>query len=180
MELDFKTLTMMELRSSPGEILDKVYKNGESFIIERNGCQKACLVPIWFFLPDIPKDIVYKVNEELDQLRQIGEKPLLTFSNRNELEILFKEAVDKYEITLKIVLPHGYPNNAPKIYASPIIDDAPHRWQDGALCIFGAMANWNPGKHNITSVLALARKWLTGYGEWREKGSWPNKVEGNK
>jgi hypothetical protein len=180
MELEFKTLTMMELRSSPGEILDRVYKNGESFIIERNGRQKACLVPIWHFLPDIPKDIVYKVNEELDVLRQKGEKPLLTFTDNNELEILFKEACDKCEITLKIVLPHGYPNNAPKVYASPIISDTPHRWQDGALCIFGAMTNWNPGKHNIASVLTLARKWLSGYGEWQNKGRWPDKVEGNK
>lgn len=180
MALDFKSLTMMELRSSPGEILDRVYKNGEAFIIERNGRQKACLVPICYFLPDIPKNKVYKVIEELEELRKKEERPLLKFSDNNELEILFKEAGDEYEITLTIVLPHGYPNNAPKIYASPVVNNAPHRWQDGALCIFGAMTNWNPGKHNIASVLALARKWISDYSEWQEKGIWPNKVEGNK
>ena len=61
MELEFTTLSMMELRSSPGDILDRVYKNGEAFIIERNGQQKACLVPISHFCPDVPKD---KINDE--------------------------------------------------------------------------------------------------------------------
>lgn len=180
MELDFKNLTMMKLRSSPGAILDKVYKEGEVFIIERSGRAEACLVPIWYFLPDIHKDKIYKINEELDKLHQKGEKSLLKFSDKNELEILFKEAGDKYETTLKIVLPHGYPNNAPRIYALPIVNNAPHRWQDGSLCIFGVMTNWNPGKHNIASVLKLARKWLSNYNKWIEKGKWPNKVEDNK
>lgn len=177
MELDFKSLKMMELRSSPGEIIDRVYKNGEVFIIERRGRQKACLVPIWYFLPDIPKD---KINEELDELRKRGEKPLLAFSDSKELEIIFKETGNECEITLTILLPHGYPNNAPKIYASPIVNNAPHRWQDGALCIFGVMTNWNPGKHNISSVLALARKWLSNYNEWQKKGGWLDKARKNK
>ncbi|OGD69626.1 hypothetical protein A3E89_01975 [Candidatus Campbellbacteria bacterium RIFCSPHIGHO2_12_FULL_35_10] len=168
---------MMELRSSPGEILDKVSEQGEAFIIERNGRRKACLVPVWYFLPDIPKN---KVNEELNELHKNGEKPSLTVSDKNELEMLFKETVKRDEITLKIILPHGYPNVAPKVYISPIVSDAPHRWQDGALCIFGAMTNWNPGKHNIAFVLSLARKWLFNYNEWREKGRWPNQAENDK
>jgi len=180
MELDFKTLTMMKLRSSPGAVLDKVYKEGKVFIIERSGRSEACLVPIWFFLPDIPKDKIHKINKELDRLHQKGENSLLKFSDKNELEILFKEAGDEYEITLKIVLPHGYPNNAPKIFASPIINDAPHRWKDGSLCIFGVMANWNPGKHNIAFVLNLAKKWLSNYSEWQKKGRWPNQGGDNK
>lgn len=174
MALDFKTLTMMELRSSPGEILDNVHKKGEAYIIEKSGRPRACLVPIWYFLPDIPKDKVYNIIGELDELRQQGEKSLLTFSDKNELEILFKETSDKCEIALKIVLPHGYPNNAPKIYAFPIAKNAPHRWQDGALCIFGAMTSWNPGKHNICSILMLAKKWLSNYSVWQENGKWPS------
>jgi hypothetical protein len=171
MEFDFKTLTMMKLRSSPGEILDRVHEGGEAFIIERNGRQKACLVPIWYFLPDIPKN---KVTEELNELLENGEKPIVTVSNKKEVEMLFKETVKKDELTIKITLPHGYPNVAPKVYVSPITTDTPHRWQDGSLCIFGAMTNWNPGKHKIAFVLMLARKWLSSYSEWREKGSWPN------
>ncbi|MBI2556890.1 MAG: type II toxin-antitoxin system Phd/YefM family antitoxin, partial [Planctomycetes bacterium] len=130
MEFDFKTLTMMKLRSSPGEILDRVHEGGEAFIIERNGRQKACLVPVWYFLPDIPKN---KVNEELNELHKNGENPILTVSDKKEVEMLFKETVERDELTLKIILPHGYPNVAPKTYVSPIITDTPHRWQDGAL-----------------------------------------------
>ena len=109
MEFDFKTLTMMKLRSSPGEILDRVYEGGEAFIIERNGRQKACLVPVWYFLPDIPKN---KVNEELNELDKNGEKPIVRVSNKREIEMLFKETVKRDEITIKIILPRGYPNVA--------------------------------------------------------------------
>ena len=117
MELEFTTLSMMELRSSPGDILDRVHKNGEAFIIERSGQPKACLVPISYFCPDIPKE---KVNNELEALRQGGEKPSLRISENRELEIIFKEALENIEVTIRIVLPHGYPNVAPKVYASPI------------------------------------------------------------
>ncbi|MFA5291518.1 MAG: hypothetical protein WC496_00635 [Phycisphaerae bacterium] len=173
MHLDFNTLSMMKLRSSPGEALDKVSKEGKAFIIERNGHQEACLVPVWYFLPDIPKD---RISNELEILHQKGEKPSLRFSDNHELEILFKECLMNYEITIRIVLPHGYPNNVPKIYASPIRKDAPHLWHDGALCIFGIMATWNPGKHNIGTVLDLSRKWLSKYSEWEKNEIWP--VEG--
>lgn len=176
MELEFKILSMMELRRSAGDILDRVCKNGEAFIIERGGQQKAFLVPISHFSPDIPKN---KILDELEALRKEGEEPIIRFSSEKELELLFKEKVKNNYVTLTIILPHGYPNVVPKIYASPIITTAPHRWQDGALCIFGAMTNWNPGKHNVAFVLSLARKWLSNYNEWREKGNWPNNTEGN-
>ena len=51
LKVDFKTLKMMELRSSPGEVLDRVARDGEVFIVERNGQPKACLVPVSFLLP---------------------------------------------------------------------------------------------------------------------------------
>jgi len=170
MELEFKILSMMELRSSPGDILDRVHKGGEAFIIERSGQQKACLVPISHFFPDIPKN---KVNEELDELRQKGEEPTLSISNERELEIRFKKTITNIVVTLKIIMPHGYPNAAPKVYAFPIRADAPHRWQDGALCIFGYLTTWNPGKHNLAFTLKLAREWLSHYETWCETDKWP-------
>ena len=51
MPLEFKSLPMMTLRSSPGEILDRVSRHGEAFVIERSGQQLACLVPIANFPP---------------------------------------------------------------------------------------------------------------------------------
>lgn len=177
MELEFKILSMMELRRSAGDILDRVSKNGEAFIIERGGQQKAFLVPISHFSPDIPKN---KISDELETLCEAGEEPTIRFSREKELEILFKETVKNIYVTLRIILPHGYPNVAPKVYASPIVTTAPHRWQDGALCIFGAVANWNPGKHNVAFALLLARKWLSNYSAWSETGIWPNNIENNK
>jgi hypothetical protein len=172
MELEFKILSMMELRSSPGDILDRVYKDGEAFIIERSGQQKACLVPIYHFFPDIPKS---KIHGELDELRVKGEEPILKISDKLELEIAFKKIMKNIEVTIKIILPHGYPNVAPKVYAYPIRSDAPHRWQDGALCIFGAMTTWNPGKGNLAYILNLAKEWLSHYEVWNETGTWPLK-----
>src|SRR4030042_4123675 len=121
-ELEFRTLSMMDLRTSPGDILDRVYENGEAFIIERNGQQKACLVPISYFCPDVPKA---KINDELEALRQGGEGPTLRLSDERELEILFKEAIENIDVALRIVLPHGYPNVAPRVYASPINANTP-------------------------------------------------------
>ncbi|TSA19392.1 type II toxin-antitoxin system Phd/YefM family antitoxin [bacterium] len=174
MELDFKVLSMMDLRSSPGEILDKVCDQGEAYIIERNGQQKACLVPISLFFPDIPKS---RLIQDFNALRESGENPTLRFSDNKELEVFLKNEIANSEVTLKIVLPHRYPNAAPRVYASPIRADSPHRWQDGALCIFGTMTNWNPGKHDLVSALNLSRNWLANYSEWCETSKWPAQKE---
>jgi prevent-host-death family protein len=66
MTLDFKPLPMSELRRHPGEILDRVAIGGESFVIERNGRQKACLVPLSVFLPDItPARIAHELKQSV-------------------------------------------------------------------------------------------------------------------
>jgi ubiquitin-protein ligase len=170
MELDFKTLTMMQLRNSPGEILDKVHE-GEAYVIERNGRKKACLVPIWYFFPDIPKNRILK---EINKLHENGKEPYQqSISDQNEAILYFKEIVDNNALTIKIILPHGYPNLAPKLYITPIRADAPHQWQDGSVCIFGAMLSWNPGKHDISFTLELANKWLKNYSEWQKTNIWP-------
>ncbi len=177
MTLEFESLTMMDFRKSPGSILDRVSKDGEAFIIERSGQQQACLVPVSVFLPVLQQN---RFNKERNELQQKGIHPKITISDKKEVEMRFHETIGEEKITIMIVLPHGYPNVAPKVYASPIVINTPHRWQDGSLCIFGAIANWNPGKHNIASVLTLARKWLSNYNKWLEKGNWPNKVENKK
>jgi hypothetical protein len=169
MTLEFRPLTMMELRSAPGDILDRVHKDGPAFIVERNGQQMACLVPVSVFLPDIKRS---KLNEELDQLRQSGEKPRVGISGAREIQLQFDEKAGQEDITVTIVLPHGYPNTAPRVYASPIVDKVPHRWHDGALCIVGAMTTWNPGKHGVNDILALTRTWLQNYAAWRASGRW--------
>jgi len=173
-KVDFKTLKMMELRSSPGEVLDRVARDGEVFIVERNGQPKACLVPISFLLPDIAPDRIVK---EINKLDAKSETYTLTINEHKEIEISCRETVAGDNVVISIVLPHGYPNMAPRIYASQVATDAPHRWPDGSLSIFGATAAWNTKTHDATHALTLARGWLKNYAKWRKTGAWPERTD---
>jgi len=174
MKIDFKTLKMMELRSSPGEVLDRVARDGEVFVIERSGQPKACLVPVSFLLPDIPPD---RITEELNRLREKQENYKLTINEHKELEINFHETVSGENIVISIVLPHGYPNSVPRIHAQGVPTNTPHRWQDGSLSIFGTATTWNAKSHNIIYALTFARNWLRQYGKWRKTGEWPKELQ---
>jgi prevent-host-death family protein len=171
MPLDFALLSMTELRNRPGEILDRVADKGEAFIIERSGQRKACLVPLSVLLPDISPA---RIADEIDQLVHQGEQPSTTFTDAKELAFSFPENLDDgVSAKLSIVLPHGYPNNCPRVYAGAIGEGAPHQWADGALCVYGVMTGWNPGKHTVFFTLKLARQWLRNYESWRKSGHWP-------
>lgn len=176
MAIEFKSLKMMDLRAQPGEILDRVARDGEAFMIERNGHRKACLVPVSFFVPDIPPN---KISEEWEILKQKGENPKITITDDHEVKFTFHEVVTGENILLSIILSHGYPNTTPKVHADPIATNAPHRWRDGSLCIFGTMAQWNPGKHDVYFVLKMARQWLKKYSIWSQDGQWPKETENN-
>lgn len=165
---------MMELRRSPGEVLDRVARDGEVFVIERNGQPKACLVPVSFLLPDVSPD---RIAQELDSLRERDENYKLTITESKELEINFHETAAGENLVLSIVLPHGYPNAAPRTYIAPLAPNTPRRWQDGSLSIFGTMATWNARRHGVVHVLALARRWLRQYATWRKTGDWPRNGE---
>lgn len=172
MPIDFKPLSMMELRGSPGEILDRV-ADGEAFVVERNGQQKACLVPLSLFMPDIQPARLWR---ELERLHQQGEQHSTVISDSNELELHFRREGAEKDVTIKVGLPHGYPSVCPKVYATPLATGCPHRWQDGSLCIFGALETWNPGKHTVVHVLRFARHWLSQYASWKLTGTWPSEV----
>jgi prevent-host-death family protein len=175
MPLDFGLLSMTELRTRPGEILDRVADDGDAFIIERNGQRKACLVPLSVFLPDISPA---RIADEIRELVGNGEEPSTTFTEGRELAFRFQYKLSEgAPAELAIVLPHGYPHNCPRVYANAIGEGAPHRWADGALCLYGVMTGWNPGKHTVFSTLKLARQWLSNYDTWRKVGQWP-KQEG--
>src|ERR1700736_5551693 len=105
---------MMELRSSPGEVLDRVARDGEVFVIERNGQPKACLVPVSFLLPDVSPD---RIAQELNKLNEKHENYKLTITDNREMEINCHEIAAGENIVLSILLPHGYPNSAPRIHA---------------------------------------------------------------
>jgi prevent-host-death family protein len=175
MPLDFSLLSMTELRNRPGEILDRVADGGEMFLIERSGQRRACLVPLSFFFPDVAPS---RIADEMNQLIEHGEKPRTSINDSRELVFRFPHKLAENSLLeIEIVLPHGYPNTCPRVYASPIAGAPPHRWNDGALCLYGVLSGWNPGKHTAFSTLALARQWLRHYDTWRQSGQWP-KPEG--
>jgi prevent-host-death family protein len=174
-KIDFKTLKMMQLRSSPGEVLDRVARDGEVFVVERNGQPKACLVPVSFLLPDVAPD---RIAQELDRLRDKKENYKLEINEHKELEIKCHESAAGESVVLRIVLPHGYPSAVPRIYVETLPSNTPRRWQDGSLSIFGTTATWNAKSHDVIHVLGLARKWLKQYAKWREDGSWPTAAAG--
>ena len=170
MQIEFKSLSMMALRSRPGEVLDEVSREGAAFLIERNGQQKACLVPISCFLPDIQTT---RVTAELDRIIDSNEHYRITISDEREIQLLFREFSGETRVDVTVTLPHGYPSKAPIVSAEPIEDGCPHRWPDGTLCIYGAVAMWNPGKHDVMHAVALFRRWIQHYSVWRQTGKWP-------
>ena len=169
MKIDFKTLTMMELRSGPGEILDRVAKDGEVFVVERNGQPKACLVPVSFLLPDVSPD---RIAVELQKMAENKQDYRLTINEKKELEITFLESVSGEEMPVSVVLPHGYPESAPRIYVLRLPKDTPMLWPDGSLSIYGSTAVWSPKSHNALNALSLARIWLKQFTEWQKTGDW--------
>jgi prevent-host-death family protein len=174
LKIDFKTLTMMELRSSPGEVLDRVARDGEVFVVERNGQPKACLVPVSFLLPDVSPD---RIIQELNKLNEKKEDYKLTINENKELEISCQEQVAGENVLVSIVLPHGYPLAAPRIYALQIPENTPKRWPDGSLSIFGATTTWNVKSHDVPHALGLARIWLRQFAKWRKTGEWPEGMD---
>ena len=170
LKIDFKTLSMMELRSSPGEVLDRVARDGDVYVVERNGQPKACLVPVSFLLPDISPE---RVAKELSKLKDKDESFKMTINEKKELEISCLENAGGDAVVLTVVMPHGYPDTAPRIYAAQLVSDTPKRWQDGSLAIFGSMAVWNAKSHDVPYALTLGRAWLKQYSKWRKTGEWP-------
>ena len=165
---------MMDLRSKPGEVLDDVARNGQTFVIERNGQQKACLVPISFFLPDIETS---RIATELEKLSDANERYRMTVTKKREIELIFRDLSTDSEIDVTVTLPHGYPDKSPVIFAEPIEKKCPNRWKNGSLCIFGAMDTWNPDEHDMLHVLKLCRRWIAHYSVWQKLGEWPTDGE---
>jgi hypothetical protein len=174
MKIEFKSLPMMELRSSPGEILDRVADDGEVFIIERNGQQKACLVPVSFLLPSIPST---RISAEIDRLNKEELQHRITINEKKEIEFSFHEMAAGENVFINVILPHGYPTAAPKIFVYPVPENTPSRWEDGSIQCFGIMAVWNSKKDNVLTALSLGKRWLKAYSVWSKTGKWPKPGE---
>ena len=62
---------------------------------------------------------------------------------------------------------YDYPNRMPSVFIlAPQLAPSPHRYKPGNICYLHP-SMWNPGRHNITFVLARVAKWLTKYDIYR-------------
>ncbi len=69
---------------------------------------------------------------------------------------------------------NNYPNAIPQVYVTKpsLVEGVPHRYQSGTLCLLHP-SMWNPGRHDLTFILARTAKWLNKYEVWREHRNWP-------
>jgi len=71
------------------------------------------------------------------------------------------------------ILFSDYPYQMPRVFIiKPPLVSGPHRYTDGNICFLHPNM-WNPGRHNLTFVLARVAKWLNKYEVWRRTSNWP-------
>lgn len=165
---EFKMISMMDLRSGPGDLLDRVSVDSECFVIERNGIPKACLVPVKHFMPNIPPK---RLNQELQELRGTGVQFSIMITEEKELAIRFPLPAGDPAFRVMIKLHHGYPNVTPNVSIDGLEKRTPHTWADGSIC-FLRDGRWNPGKHDLSFVVAKTQEWIEGYQGWITRGKW--------
>jgi hypothetical protein len=66
----------------------------------------------------------------------------------------------------------NYPSQMPKAFIrAPKLQISPHKYKAGNICYLHPNM-WNPGRHNLTFVLARVAKWLNKYDIYRETRGW--------
>lgn len=77
---------------------------------------------------------------------------------------------------LQIFFPSTYPYSMPKVYVrKPALrSNSYHMFQEGNIC-YQHSSTWNPGKHDLSHVIARTAKWLNKYEVWLQTGRWPGK-----
>lgn len=68
----------------------------------------------------------------------------------------------------------NYPSQMPKvlIIKPDVRLGTGHQYTDGHICYLHPNM-WNPGRYDLTFVLARTAKWLNKYEVWRVTGRWP-------
>jgi hypothetical protein len=68
----------------------------------------------------------------------------------------------------------NYPNQMPKVYVTkPALPaNTKHTYTAGNICYLHPNY-WNPGRHDLTFVLARVAKWLNKFEVWRQGRGWP-------
>jgi hypothetical protein len=67
---------------------------------------------------------------------------------------------------------HDYPSRMPSVFVrAPRLMESPHRYKSGNICYLHP-AMWNPGRHDLTFVLARVAKWLNKYDIYCQTNQW--------
>ena len=75
--------------------------------------------------------------------------------------------------TLAVSFPSSYPNRMPEVHVrKPALQWSPHRYPNNQICYLHPHM-WNPGRHDLTFVIARAAKWLAKYEVFQKTGKWP-------
>lgn len=66
----------------------------------------------------------------------------------------------------------NYPSQMPKAFIrAPKLEISPHKYKAGNICYLHPNM-WNPGRHNLSFVLARVAKWLNKYDIYRATYRW--------
>lgn len=66
----------------------------------------------------------------------------------------------------------GYPNRMPQVcVVKPALNPSPHRYPNNRICYLHPNM-WNPGRHDLTFVLARTAKWLNKYDAYQAGYGW--------
>ena len=175
MKIDFKTLKMMELRSSPGEVLDRVARDGEVFVVERNGQPKGLSRPGFLSAAGHPArphrqgaEQARRQERELQahHQRQQGTGDQLPRDGRwRERRHQHRPAPWLSEFRAAHLCHAGR-------VRTPRSDGRTARCRSSARRRHGTSRRMTP-----SHALSLARVWLKHYAKWRKTGEWPERTD---
>jgi len=115
-----------------------------------------------------------RIRREVDQAKQRFAFVECQPTADGKLYILAALQTSQQIYTLSISFLNPYPYYMPSVYVrKPALSSlAPHRYPDGRICYLHPRM-WNPGRHDLTFVIARAAKWLSKYEVWLVTRNWP-------
>lgn len=126
----------------------------------------ACIVPVSELLPAIPQK---RIQEEFDAFRAAGEDIAATIDSEHRFVFKTKEQCVDRSVTIRIILPHRYPDEAPFVFFDGIKrEDLPR--SDNQFILSGQFI-WDRNM-NALDILNRSREWLKCYNRWSETGVW--------
>ena len=121
-------------------------------------------------------DVVRIRQEIIDAKRQFEYIESHLDSQGNPYVLAALQTTANHVYTLSVVFPDTYPYAMPSVCVrKPVLKTSvTHMFSNGNIC-YQHPSVWNPGRHDLTHVIARAVKWLHKYEVWLQTNSWPGK-----